>query len=208
MLGEISLGIGETVNMVFLSRVMRSLQARYPDVVFSVYTAIADDVICRLDQGLLDFGVLIEPVDITRYQFLELPKKDRWTALLPKAHPLAQKEALTPKDLSQERLITAERKSVQNLIDNWLGAYGNRCTSMNRMNLSLFNKCVMVEQGLGIALGLDFPYVPEGLLMKPLDPPIENRSYLVWKKGPLLSPVLGRFTDEVRRFLSQEAEDE
>lgn len=205
---EISLGIGETVNMVFLSRVMRSLQARYPDVVFSVYTAIADDVICRLDQGLLDFGVLIEPVDITRYQFLELPKKDRWTALLPKAHPLAQKEALTPKDLSQERLITAERKSVQNLIDNWLGAYGNRCTSMNRMNLSLFNKCVMVEQGLGIALGLDFPYVPEGLLMKPLDPPIENRSYLVWKKGPLLSPVLGRFTDEVRRFLSQEAEDE
>lgn len=47
--GEISLGIGETVNMVFLSRVMRSLQARYPDVVFSVYTAIADDVICRLD---------------------------------------------------------------------------------------------------------------------------------------------------------------
>lgn len=140
--GEISLGIGETVNMVFLSRVMRSLQA------------------------------------------------------------------LTPKDLSQERLITAERKSVQNLIDNWLGAYGNRCTSMNRMNLSLFNKCVMVEQGLGIALGLDFPYVPEGLLMKPLDPPIENRSYLVWKKGPLLSPVLGRFTDEVRRFLSQEAEDE
>lgn len=62
--------------------------------------------------------------------------------------------------------------------------------------------------GLGIALGLDFPYVPEGLLMKPLDPPIENRSYLVWKKGPLLSPVLGRFTDEVRRFLSQEAEDE
>ena len=191
--------------MVFLSRVMRSLQARYPDVVFSVYTAIADDVICRLDQGLLDFGVLIEPVDITRYQFLELPKKDRWTALLPKAHPLAQKEALTPKDLSQERLITAERKSVQNLIDNWLGAYGNRCTSMNRMNLSLFNKCVMVEQGLGIALGLDFPYVPEGLLMKPLDPPIENRSYLVWKKGPLLSPVLGRFTDEVRRFLSQEA---
>lgn len=128
--GEISLGIGETVNMVFLSRVMRSLQARYPDVVFSLYTAIADDVICRLDQGLLDFGVLIEPVDITRYQFLELPKKDRWTALLPKAHPLAQKEALTPKDLSQERLITAERKSVQNLIDNWLGAYGNRCTSM------------------------------------------------------------------------------
>ena len=68
---------------------------------FPFIRSIADDVICRLDQGLLDFGVLIEPVDITRYQFLELPKKDRWTALLPKAHPLAQKEALTPKDLSE-----------------------------------------------------------------------------------------------------------
>lgn len=86
--------VGETVNMVFLSRVMRSLQARYPDVVFSVYTAIADDVICRLDQGLLDFGVLIEPVDITRYQFLELPKRTAGQRCFLKPIPLPKKRPL------------------------------------------------------------------------------------------------------------------
>lgn len=92
--GEISLGIGETVNMVFLSRVMRSLQARYPDVVFSVYTAIADDVICRLDQGLLDFGVLIEPVDITRYSFLNCPKRTAGQRCFLKPIPLPKKRPL------------------------------------------------------------------------------------------------------------------
>lgn len=92
--GEISLGIGETVNMVFLSRVMRSLQARYPDVVFSVYTAIADDVICRLDQGLLDLASLLNRWTLHATSFLNCPKRTAGQRCFLKPIPLPKKRPL------------------------------------------------------------------------------------------------------------------
>ena len=32
----------------------------------------------RLEKGLLDFGVLVEPADVSRYNSLRLPAKDTW----------------------------------------------------------------------------------------------------------------------------------
>jgi DNA-binding transcriptional LysR family regulator len=206
--GEISLGIGETRNMHFLAHVMKEFQATYPEVYFSVYTGIADDVMDRLEKGLLDFGVLIEPVDISRYQFLRMPHGDAWTVLLPKSHPLAAKAAIAPQDLAREKLILAGRRSVNNQLEHWFGQYADELEQATYMNLSLFNKCVMVQEGMGLALGLDFSYIPEGLCMRPMDPPIVNGSYLVWKKQQLLAPALGRFTDAVRRALAEQAPDE
>jgi DNA-binding transcriptional LysR family regulator len=204
--GEISIGVGETRNMEFLSGIMEKFQTIYPEVYFSIYTGIADDVMDRLEKGLLDFGILIEPVDISRYQFIRMPYKDKWTVLMKKDHPLARKEVITPEDLVHEKLIMAGRRSVNNQLEHWFGPYVDKLKQATFMNLSLFNKCVMVEKGIGLALGLDFSYIPEGLCMRPMEPAIENGSFLVWKKQPLLSPALGRFTDEVRRSLTEEEE--
>lgn len=97
-----------------LTRFMVAFQEEYPEVVFDIYTANADDVKERMDNGLTDLGLLMEPVEITRYNFLRMPRKERWCVLLRKDSPLAQKSVITPTDLQGQRLIMTKRKSVQN----------------------------------------------------------------------------------------------
>ena len=101
--GEVAIGCGETAAMTFLSEHIRTFRRQHPLVQFRIYSAIADDVKERIEKGLLDMGLLAEPVDIGRYAFLRMPQKDRWGVLLPKEHPLAQKEAVTPKSRRPKR---------------------------------------------------------------------------------------------------------
>jgi len=37
----------------------------------------------QLDKGLLDIGILMEPVEVEKYAFIQLPKKDVWGILMP-----------------------------------------------------------------------------------------------------------------------------
>ena len=89
--GEIGIGCGETRNMECLSRLMATFRNKYPDVVFNIYTANADDVKERLENGTLDFGLLMEPVEISRYNFVRMPLQERWSVLMRRDSPLAEK---------------------------------------------------------------------------------------------------------------------
>lgn len=72
--GEIAIGCGETKSMAALSGKMVSFRQKYPLVQFSIYSAIADDIKERLEKGLLDMGLLVEPVDISKYEFIRISK--------------------------------------------------------------------------------------------------------------------------------------
>ena len=80
--GEIAIGCGETKSMAALSEKMVSFRQKYPLVQFSIYSAIADDIKERLEKGLLDMGLLVEPVDISKYEFIRLPLKEQWLSLI------------------------------------------------------------------------------------------------------------------------------
>ena len=64
-----------------------------------LYSGNAEDVTERLDKGLLDFGILIEPVSLERYDYIQLPAADTWGLLMRRDHPLARKQVICPGDL-------------------------------------------------------------------------------------------------------------
>ena len=80
--GTIGIGCGETRNMEGLSRLMTSFRQHYPEVVFHIYTANADDVKEKLENGTLDFGLLLEPVEISRFNFVRMPLREQWCVLM------------------------------------------------------------------------------------------------------------------------------
>ena len=41
----------------------------------------------------MDFGILIEPADIEKYNYIRLPVFDTWGLLMPKDSPLSDKKA-------------------------------------------------------------------------------------------------------------------
>lgn len=200
--GEISIGCGETQNMKPLCEMIAAFQEKYPEVVFHIYTAIADDVTERLENGVLDMGLLLEPVEISRYHFVRMPLEEKWQVLMRKDCPLAKKEKICPSDLAGLPLIIARRQSVRNLLENWFGNVAEKLRIVSTCNLSHINQSIMVESGIGVALVMDFSCNDQTLCLRPLKPEIVSGSVLVWKKNQVLPPALTRFIDYMKTSLA------
>ena len=196
--GEISIGCGETKNMAYLSQMMVSFRQQYPEVTFEIHTAIADDVKEHIENGVLDFGLMLEPVEISRYHFVRLPLGEKWCVLMRKDSPLAEKEKIMPADLAGIPLMLAKRKSVRNELENWFGEYYNNLNIAVTYNLSYSNRSIMVENHVGVALVHEFENNHKSLCLRPLFPEIENKSVLVWKKNQVFSPAATKFIEWVK----------
>lgn len=195
--GEIAIGCGESVGMTFLSQHIREFRRQHPQVQFRIYSANADDIKEHIEKGLLDMGLLTEPVDIGRYAFLRTPQKDRWGVLLPKNHPLAQRESITPKDLLGIPLLITGREPVRNELAGWFGNVYDKIEIAATYNLIL-NAANMVENGVGAALCFDLGHISDGLTFVPLSPSLETGTVLAWKKDQADSPATRQFLECIR----------
>lgn len=200
--GEISIGCGETQNMKPLSEMIASFRQKYPDVSFNIYTAIADDVKERLENGLLDMGLLLEPVEIGRYHYVRMPLREKWQVLLRRDMELAEKHKITPDDLAGVPLIIARRQSVRNVLENWFGYDKDKLHIVSTCNLSHYNQSIMVESGIGVALVMEFACNQDTLCLRPLDPELESGCVLVWKKNLTLSLAMQRFIAYMKEYLN------
>lgn len=200
--GEISIGCGETQNMKPLSEMIASFRQKYPDVSFNIYTAIADDVKERLENGLLDMGLLLEPVEIGRYHYVRMPLREKWQVLLRRDMELAEKHKITPDDLAGVPLIIARRQSVRNVLENWFGYDKGKLNIASTCNLSHYNQSIMVESGIGVALVMEFTCNQDTLCLRPLDPELESGCVLVWKKNLTLSLAMQRFIAYMKEYLN------
>ncbi len=202
VLGEISIGCGETQNMKPLCDRIALFRQIYPDVTFDICTAIADDVKERLENGSLDLGLLLEPLEISRYHFIRMPLKESFMALMRRDDPLAEKKKITPKDLAGIPLIVAKRRAVRNELEHWFGDDRDKMEIASMCNLSHYNQQVMVESGIGIAMGMGFSVSNEMLCMRPLEPELVSGCVLAWKKNQVLSQAMSRFLALVRTHFS------
>lgn len=197
LMGEIAIGAGETRSMSFLSRAMVSFRERYPKVTFRIFSATADDVKERLDTGLLDMGLLTEPVDVGRYAFCRMKERDRWGVLVRLDSPLAGLDSVTPDDLEQVPLIISGRERVQRELANWFGDRWERLQIAASFNLIL-NAANMVRYGVGTALSFDLNFSFDDLRFIPLSPTMDTGTVLIWKKDLVLTPVVEAFHQHIK----------
>ena len=197
LMGEIAIGAGETQSMSFLSRAMVSFREHYPKVTFRIFSANADDVKERLDTGLLDMGLLTEPVDVGRYAFCRMKERDRWGVLVRLDSPLAGLDSVTPDDLEQVPLIISGRERVQRELANWFGDRWERLQIAATFNLIL-NAANMVRYGVGTALSFDLNFSFDDLRFIPLSPTMDTGTVLVWKKDLVLTPVVEAFHQHIK----------
>lgn len=198
--GEVAIGCGESVAMTFLSEHIRAFRALHPQVQFRIYSAIADDIKERIEKGLLDMGLLTEPVDIGRYAFLRTPQKDRWGVLLPKDHPLAQQPAVTPDDLLGIPLLLSGRETIRSELASWFGDAYEKIEIAATFNLVL-NAANMVKNGIGAALCFDLGNLSDEVSFVPLSPTLETGTVLAWKKDQTDSPAAEQFLRFIRHTI-------
>lgn len=198
--GEIFIGCGETRSMEILSENIRNFREIYPLVQFRIYSATADDIKEYIEKGLLDIGLLTEPVDISKYEFIRMLGKERWGVLVNPDSPLYVKESVSPADLLGIPLIMVQRNSVKNELANWFGDIYEQLDVAATYNLIL-NAASMVKEGVGTAVCFDLGMMYGELRFIPFTPQLETGSVLVWKKNQAHADTLRLFLQFVKNAL-------
>lgn len=200
--GMISLGSAESASASIWPRLLRAFSQMHPQVQYELYTGNADHIKERIDQGLLDFGLLVEPVEIAKYQSLSLGQTERWGVLMRSDAPLAKKEAVTAEDLCALPLLNAHRPVVRDELAAWFGKEKDSIHVLATYNL-IGNAALMVREGLGYALTIEGAvalYCNPELCFRPLFPPLEDRSVFIWKKNQPLGQASARFLEMLKQI--------
>ena len=197
--GEISIGSGETKSVHELAEIISLFREEYPAVSYDFYTANADDIKERLDKGLLDIGLLAEPVDISKYNFVRLNGRERWGILVREDSVLAAKEYVKPEDLLEIPLLMVRRPLVQSELAGWFDNYYDQIHIVGTYNL-INNAAVMVEKGIGCALCFNLGVTFDKLRFIPLLPAVETGAVIVWKKNQIASQAVYKFIDFLKKY--------
>lgn len=202
--GDIYIGGGETDAIKLVADVVKELRNDYPDIHYHLYSGNAADVTERLDKGLLDFGILIQPADISKYDYINLPAKDVWGVIMRKDSPLAQKDSIHKEDLLNIPLICSRQAMSQERSKNefaqWFGEYFKKLDVVTTFNL-VYNAAIMVEAGIGYAVTIDKltnTTESSSLCFRPLEPRIESGLNIIWKKYQIFSAPAELFLERLR----------
>ena len=199
--GTISIGSGELKSSRFLTRLITDFQKENPLVTFTIYSGNSDNIKERIERGLLDVGLLQEPVDITRYSFVRTPVREEWGILVREDSPLAFKSSVSPEDLAGVPLILPSRENVQNELLNWFGPHAEHLHITATGNL-LYNLAFLARDSGSCVLTLNLDCSYEGLRFVPLSPKMESGTALAWKKAETFSPAATAFLAYARDFIS------
>ncbi|PGY06328.1 LysR family transcriptional regulator [Bacillus sp. AFS031507] len=206
--GDVFIGGGETDAMRQIARVVKDLQLSYPNIRYHLYSGNEDDVTERLDKGLLDFGILIQPADLSKYNYFNIPGKDVWGVVMRKDSPLAYKDSIQAVDLLNVPLICSRQAMKQTFSKNefadWFGEDFDKLNVVTTYNLA-YNAAIMVDEGIGYAITLDKivnTSSDSNLCFRPLEPRLESGLNIVWKKHQVFSAAADMFLKEIQTNFS------
>lgn len=197
--GVINIGATEAIGSRILAKLIRNFSKEYPLVQFNLFNEMADTIKDRLDKGLEDIGLLLEPVDVLKYNYVRLTQKETWGILVRNDHPLAARNVVSAQEMADYPLILPSREKVRAEIINWIGKdEKDLCIPLSYTLLS--NAVLLVEEGLGCAFCLDGALALRNspdLCFIPISPEHTTRSVLVWKKNQMFSPATSLFIQEI-----------
>lgn len=202
IVGDVYIGTGETDAVRLLAKAAKELQNIHPGIHYHISSGNAEFVMEQLDKGLIDFGIVFGEVDLSKYNSLKMPAKDIWGVLMRRDSALSKKETISPNDLLDKPLIISHQKNQDNQFSQWLNCNISNLNVVATYNL-LFNASLLVDEGLGYAIGLDKiinTSENSNLCFRPLEPKVEAELNIIWKKYQIFSKAAEQFMIKIKDF--------
>ncbi|WP_125760451.1 LysR family transcriptional regulator [Companilactobacillus hulinensis] len=198
--GEIAIGCGELQSVDTLSKIIVEFQKLHPKVTFNMFSGNTEDIKNQMDQGLLDIGLFLEPVNVEKYDFLRMNVEETWGLFVRDDSKLANHEVIEPKDLKNQSVILPGRGVINHELMNWLGSEGEKLSTVSSYNL-IYNSAKLVQNGMGVMLCLKLDTYYQYLTFIPLsNAPVLN-SFVVWNSGQIFSKTVTSFIEYTRRYI-------
>ena len=201
--GELYIAGGETRVMRIVAKVIKNVRNRYPGIKFHLFSGNAEAVSERLAKGLADFGLFVQPANLTGFDYINLSDKDSWGILVRKDHPLATLTGINPSQLAGVPLICSAQDMSINEIIGWSGNIESPLNIIGTYTL-LYNAAIMAEEGVGAVLCLDGiadTSSKSNICFRPFIPKLEVNMTIAWKKGRRFSPAASAFQSELRKIM-------
>lgn len=196
--GNIRIGAGETRAMQVVLGAFADVRRDYPGVTCELYTGNADAVEERLERGLLDFALVIEPVNLEKYEWIRMPNANRVGLAVSADGPWGALEVATPADVGKMPLLISSRTSNKAVdLVSWSGGV----LSFDELDVVgsfdlIGNASHLVRSGVACAMGIDHLLQVDDasdLRFVPLEPSLKIASFVIWKKYRLRSRACEEF---------------
>ena len=207
--GDINIGAGETDAIRILAKAAQRLQQEHPGIRIHIASGDSADVIEKLDKGLIDFGILFDPKDLSKYSYLKIPEKNTWGVLMRRDSALAKREFIRPEDLWDKPLILSRQHRAGSALSMWLNRDEADLNIVATYSL-LFNGSILVDEGIGYAITLDKIINTKGsnLCFIPLTPPLKAELCIVWKKYQVFTKAAELYLNTLQSQGEMDAEGE
>lgn len=201
--GDIYIGAAESESFCYFATIAKQLQLKYPDVKFHLYSGNTEVIAERLDRGLLDFAIIVQEVDLSKYNYIKVPTSDQWGVIMRKDDPLASKDWITIDDLFNLPLIV----SRQGLTEDYPKIFNEKLDQMHIVATFdlIYNASIMVKKGFGYALSFDKLIDTSDsseLCFRPLFPELKTNMYIIWKKYQVFSPISQMLLVEMKNYFN------
>lgn len=199
--GRVRIGSVPSAAVAFLPRLIAQVLHEHPQV-----------EVVLLEEPSQGMQQLIEWLknNVTDVALLELPvnglhvvslMSDELCAIVSKSSPLALRAKVSIGELA-ERPFIMSRYNSERLI--WNAYAAHKCSPQVRFEVQDIGTLVsMVREGLGISIvpRVAFPVVPDGVVLRPVNPSLRRELAFVMKSADRLSPALGMFMRKARELV-------
>ncbi|MBP1586143.1 MAG: LysR family transcriptional regulator [Lachnospiraceae bacterium] len=197
--GDLYFGLAESYQIQYLAREISSFKKKYPGLKYHITSGDTEQVIEKLDKGLLDFTVLAEAPDPAKYEYVPFPEKEIWGLVIPADDKLAKKKTIRIDDLISRPLFCSDQ-SWENDIPRWAGDRMSELHLEGSFRLA-YNGSMFAKEHLGYLLTFNRlidTSESSGLVFRPLSPKLETNLFLVWKRYQTFSPIASRFLAQIK----------
>lgn len=204
VVGEIAIACAESRNVNFLSKCIAILQDDYPKIKYNLYSGDSERALEKLDKGIFDFAVVVDNVDLEKYNCLAVRSVDRWGVVMRRDDPLSKRDFIEPKDLLDKPLMASRQAMVADL-PKWFGDDISKLNVIVGLDLS-YNGSVLAKEGTGYLLtfdGLVDTSRTSRLCFRPLMPELTTNMYIIWRRGQQFTRAGELFLDTLRHVLGE-----
>ena len=195
--GMLYIGSVESLATGMMPKWIEAFHKQFPKVCFHWSSGNSDDVLERLEKGIIDVAIVRAPCNDEKFTCISLGKEP-WAVFFHQEHALARRQGDTVDlcELNGEPLIIPARKSREREIAGWFHKNGYEANICYQIS-PVLNAVSLVEYNMGAAIlpeSVNDYAVQKKIGMKRIvNPVMESEILMVYRKFTTLPDAAARF---------------